>query len=205
MSDTLASARERLDAWRRQGADRLDPMRFHHMDALERRAAEHDGEVRQLLERRLSTLIAAYAAGVDGARAHAAQEPAAAPARTPLGSLVDALAVRASADGDDPFPELPMLGEFRQRWARLRTESQLRQTLEQSPTNAGPLNSGTLVHRSIALMRDIAPGYLEYFIAYVDALSWMEQMGHAAPTAAETPRTPGAGKKRTSRPRARQD
>ncbi|RAD00266.1 hypothetical protein DN512_06110 [Burkholderia multivorans] len=35
-----------LDAWREQGAARLDPVRFHRLDALERRAAALDGDAR---------------------------------------------------------------------------------------------------------------------------------------------------------------
>ena len=43
-----------LDAWREQGADRLDPVRFHFIEALERRAAGHSGEARRILDDRVS-------------------------------------------------------------------------------------------------------------------------------------------------------
>ncbi len=61
------------------------------------------------------------------------------------------------------------------------------------------------MHRSIALMRDVSPAYLQHFVAYVDALSWMEQMGYSTPAAAEAPRAPGSGRKRAAKPRTRQD
>lgn len=203
MSERAASVREQLDAWREQRADRIDPVRFHHMDALERRAARHGGDVRRLLDERLSMLVDAYTAEVE--RAADTAPDAEDDTRTPLGMLVDTLDARAAARGADSYPELPVLDDFRRLWTRLRTESQLRESLEQVPANAGPLNSGTLVHRSVALMREVAPGYLQHFVAYVDALSWMEQMGYGATAAVEPARAPGAGRKRAARSRARQD
>ena len=44
-------------------------------------------------------------------------------------------------------------------------------------------------------MRELSPGYLQQFLSYVDALSWMEQMnGGAAPTGKDAPRGGNAGK-----------
>ena len=74
------------------------------------------------------------------------------------------------------YPELPALDYFREVWSKVRTEKQMRQSLEQVPGNAGPLNSSSLVHRALSLMREVSPGYLKQFLSYVDALSWMEQM-----------------------------
>jgi hypothetical protein len=54
-------------------------------------------------------------------------------------------------------------------------------------------------------MRDVSPGYLQHFVAYADALSWMEQLGPVAPLAADAPRAPASGRKRAGKPRARQD
>ena len=62
MSPSGTRAGTLLEAWREQQADRLDPLRFHLMVALERRAASHDGEVRRLLDERLSKLLDGYAA-----------------------------------------------------------------------------------------------------------------------------------------------
>lgn len=204
MSERAATVREQLDAWRELNADRVDPVRFHCMDTLERRAAGREGEVRRLLDERLAALAAAYAAEVERAAAKAAPAETAS-ATSPLRALADLLNDRAASRGTGRYPALPVLDEFRQLWSRLRTESQLQQSLEQVPANAGPLNSGTLVHRSIALMRDVSPGYLQHFVAYADALSWMEQLGPVAPLAADAPRAPASGRKRAGKPRARQD
>jgi len=194
MIDEATPARRTLDAWRERAVDRVDPVRFHVMEALEQRAARHEGEARRLLDERLSVLLADYASLVEQ---KAAQPAVVADARDmrQLGNLAAGFGNRS----DTPYPELPMLGEFRQLWSRLRTESQLRQSLQPAPTNAGPLNSSALVHRSIALMRELSPGYLQHFLGYVDALSWMEQMGGGSVLPVKE--APGS-KKRSRRPRS---
>ena len=89
-----------------------------------------------------------------------------------------------------------MLDYFRKTWSRVSAERQVRQSRDQVPTNAGPLNSSSLVHRSLSLMRELSPGYLEQFLSYVDALSWMEQLnGGDAPVAQKETRRPVAAKK----------
>ncbi|KVC64059.1 hypothetical protein WT10_30270 [Burkholderia stagnalis] len=194
-----------LDAWREQGADRLDPVRFHLMDALARRAAGHDGDTRRLLDARLATLLAGYADIVERGAPNAADvgippgepargEPAPGePARGALAALVTQLARDAQADraGIDPA----MIEFFRETWSKVRTEKQYRQALDQVPRNAGPLNSSSLVHRSLSLMRDLSPGYLQQFLSYVDALSWLEDlMGGGAQAEKEAPRAKGTKK-----------
>jgi hypothetical protein len=187
MTDVVTRAQTLLDTWRAQHADRIDAVRFHFIEALERRAREQTGVVRTLLDEKLSSLLDAYAQDV----AKAASRNAATieqPARGPLGELVDQLThhavardgrVQPTADADEAvsLPPLEALDEFQQIWSQVRTQSQVRQSMEQAPTNAGPLNSSALVHRSIALMRDLSPGYLQQFLAYIDDLAWLEQLG----------------------------
>jgi hypothetical protein len=128
------------------------------------------------------------------------------PPRGPLGELAACLAEAAAArDGASAYPELPAVGEFQKIWSRVRTESQLRRSLQPSPENAGPLNSSALVHRSLALMREVSPVYLRHFLSYVDDLAWLERLGEAKPSApAEAPAGASIGKRRKPRkPRAR--
>jgi Protein of unknown function (DUF2894) len=200
-----------LDAWRERGADRLDPVRFHFIEALDRRAAGHSGEARRILDDRLSTLLEAYADDLESAASRAADANSAAspgePARGALAGLIDYIASHARTDGGGPAPsnaaprspswaELEVLGYFRELWSKVSTERQLRESLEQVPGNAGPLNSSSLAHRSLSLMRDLSPGYLQQFLSYVDALSWMEQMnGGGVSAVKEAPRA-GSARKR---------
>lgn len=216
MNAPAPTARARLDTWRAHGADRFHPVRFHAMDALERRAAQSEGAVQQVLHERLASLIDDYAADLSqAAHGHCAT---ATDTPRPLRELVDHMAqhtgTRASASGDvdaraEAFPQLPALDEFRQRWSTLRSESHLRQSQADAPANAGPLNSAALVHRSISVMRELSPGYLQHFLAYVDHLAWLEQL---SPRVALNPRVaspakdttePAAGPKKRSRAKAR--
>ncbi|MEW6343766.1 MAG: DUF2894 domain-containing protein [Paraburkholderia sp.] len=194
-------ARAQLDAWRERGADRLDPVRFRFIEALDRRAAGHSGEARRVLDERLSRLLAAYAADLErpvpgigeSGNADARQDRS---TRDALAALNEYIAGHHDAlPGPASYPELDMLEYFREIWSRFRTGRQLQQSLEQVPGNAGPLNSSSLVHRSLSLMRELSPGYLQQFLSYVDALSWMEQMSSGdLPVGKEAPR-PGSAKK----------
>jgi Protein of unknown function (DUF2894) len=123
------------------------------------------------------------------------------PDRGPLGRLADDIVARSSS-----YPELTTLDQFQKLWSRMRTESQLRQSLEHAPENAGPLNSSALVHRSIALMRDVSPGYLQHFVSYVDDLSSLEQLGHgAAAVARDVPQAATIGKRPRAKARSRRE
>jgi hypothetical protein len=183
-SDVTVSIRSTLDAWRERGADRLDPVRFHFIEALDRRAASHSGEARRILDDRLSTLLAAYARDLENAASQTAH--AGEPARGALAGLIEYMSHRAPVDGDGPttghtlprasYPEMEALDYFRKTWTKISAERQFRQSLAQVPGNAGPLNSSSLVHRSLSLMRELSPGYLQQFLSYLDALSWVEQM-----------------------------
>ena len=90
----------------------------------------------------------------------------------------------------DAHPELPLLDVYRDIWAKVSANRQLRQSEQQVPDNAGPLNSNNLVHRSLALMRQLSPGYLHQFLSYPDALAWMEQFDGAVAAAKAAPRAP---------------
>lgn len=197
----------------------MSRVRFHRLDALERRAASHDGEVRRLLDARLAELIAAYAADLEAAApslaARADDAAADAPTSDAISGLIGYIAEQAAlrdqmvTDEATPraaFPELAALDDFRQLWSAVRVENQTRVSLEQVPTDAGPLNSGALVHRSLTLMRELSPGYLQHFMAYVDALTWLERMsddGVLAPD--DTSQAAANGKRTRDKPRKRRE
>lgn len=206
MSKRAMHARARLDALREQGADRFDRIRFHAMEALERRAADHDGEARRLLDERLRTLLHAYEVdfkhgqrhyqSINGAGDDAVSE------RGLLGALVDHATAGDGTPSSPSFAASEMLKEFRRLWSSLRTHSQMRQSLQQVPNNAGPLNSSALVHRAVTLMRDISPGYLQHFLSYVDDLAWLEQMNVTAPQVHQDVPPAASTRKRASRKKA---
>lgn len=183
-----------LDAWRQQQLDRHDPLGFAVIEALQARAQAQQGAVRQLLDARLATMVAAYAARSAEQTARAprrARNAAAAVAEraSPLSGLLATLAAHAHTQAppvprDAPrhtapapaFPALPAISEFRDLWATVRNESQKRISLAQGPGDGGPLNSAVLVHRSLTLMSELSPGYLQHFLMYLDNLAWLEQL-----------------------------
>nr|WP_244115602.1 DUF2894 domain-containing protein [Burkholderia gladioli] len=200
--DRHAPTRVRLDDWRERGAERLDPAGFARIEALLRRASAHQGTVGRVLDARLDALIEAFAAAFDARQAHVQEAGQTPPPRTAAPSPFATLALdktRTARSG--PPPEL--LDYFREIWSRLSADQQVQQSLDIVPKNAGPLNSSSLVHRALLLMRELSPEYLRQFLSYADALSWLEDMqaDPAAATAKEAPRSAPAKKARRTRAR----
>ncbi|WP_353085554.1 DUF2894 domain-containing protein [Stenotrophomonas sp.] len=196
MSHNPAATDGILENWRADKLDQIDRTRFAVIEALHARAQAHEGEVRALLQAKLDALVADYVQRIAGAAASVPSEPGLSCGRTGLQALVTELTGQHNA----AYPELPVLGEVRATWAKLRNASQLKESLAQMPTNGGPLNSGVLVHRALTLMKETSPGYLTHFMAYLDALSGMEHL-HQWGVLVATPKVVPRGAK-PRRPRA---
>jgi len=230
-----------IETWRARGAHQLDPVRFRFIEALARRAAEHGGDTRRILEEKLAKLVAAYGEDLDkaGDTASQASVEAVAPAapvrpsiprplpaprtvvtgddeRPDLGTLAGlvkhlarqapppehgGVAARQTTAATSAAPELKSLRYFKRTLSKLSADQRLAQSLARLPGNAGPLNSHHLVHRSLLLMRDLSPDYLQRFIGHVDALLWLDQVssGHP-PGAKEATRTEGDRKLARGKP-----
>lgn len=171
--------------------DTTAAIRAQLIAALEQRAAHLDGAARRVLDARLTELRAPDANALD----EMPVTDGTSLQRSPLRELTEHLAHEAPS-GHAAYPDLPALADFRQLWSTLRAESQLQQSVTQTPADAGPLNSAALASRAIALMRDTSPGYLRAFLAYVDDLAWLEQLGSAGSGATSGALAP---KKRTRR------
>ena len=125
-------------------------------------AAPHAGAARALLDQRLAALLDAYAADLeqDEAAPGSPREPSQAPGREAQDC--------AAADTPSTLPcpptpwpawparstpatpchsaaptRLPLLDVYRDIWAKVSANRQLRQSEQQVPDNAGPLNSTT--------------------------------------------------------------
>lgn len=79
----------------------------------------------------------------------------------------------AGPGGQHPEPNATQY--FRNTWSKISVAKRVAQALDQAPKNAGPLNSQRLVLRSLALMREMSPDYLNRFTSYVDALLCLDQ------------------------------
>ncbi|HSD15898.1 MAG TPA: DUF2894 domain-containing protein [Thermomonas sp.] len=216
MAAEIANLRARLDAWRAAGTDRVDPVGFHRLEALARRCESADASMQALLQPRIDALAEAHAVAI-------ARKPAASPAACgharPLAALVAECEARRGngIDVDDgnvgaalpavEHPQLPALQPARQLWKAVRTERQLRQSLQKPHEDTGPLNSAQLVNRMLLRMGEAAPGYLEQLIGYVDVLSELEHL--LGPVAVIESAMPSPGRKpaakRARAPRRRKD
>lgn len=122
--------------------------------------------------------------------------------RASLGALVRRLEqhspetadVRLEGNAGTRF-ELKTIRRFRNTWSKLSVDKQVTQALEQTPKNAGPLNSHMLVLRSLALMRDISPDYLNRFMSYADTLVCLDQCENQKLASAKKPPLSKSAKK----------
>ena len=183
-------------------------VRARFAQALARRADAHAGAARRVLDDRLAALMATPAASRD--------EPSQADiAPSPRGALAELVAhaarektspVLASASKPrEAAPDKAVASDqrtvqfFKRTWSRLSADQRLAQARATLPDNAGPLNSHHLVHRSLTLMRELSPEYLERFVGYIDALQWLEQANEAAQDSANAARAAGARKSMAAR------
>jgi hypothetical protein len=70
--------------------------------------------------------------------------------------------------------EMASVQRFRQTWSRIAAEEEVNKATERGPDQAGPLNSHRLVLRSLELLRDLSPHYLQRFLSQVQTLQWLE-------------------------------
>lgn len=189
---------QRIDSLRLEGAQRFDPVGFRFVEILSERTGAHQGRARAILDARLQVAVAAYQLRFERAR-DAAKDASVVPMPSAqegaLRALVRHMEAHAPAGGDvhagestASGSELKSVRYFRKTWSKLSADKQVTQALNQAPRNAGPINSHMVVLRSLALMRDTAPDYLNRFMSYVDTLLCLEQAKAAPPAPAKVSR-----------------
>jgi hypothetical protein len=171
------------------GAQHFDPVQLHYLALLSARAQSQPGRVKDILEARLAQAAADFSQRLEQARSAPAEATAQAATEPPgdtLAGLVRALAGHGAQQAQDAAhagtatgPELKSARLFRNTWSKLSSDRQLSQALDQAPKNAGPINSHMLVLRSLAMMREISPDYLNRFMSYAQALLCLDQMERA--------------------------
>ena len=202
-----------IAALRAAGAQRLDPLRLHYLEVLSARARAQAGRVQSLLHDKLARAVADFQLRL--AQAHSTPDaaaqalPSAPPGPESLGDLVRSLAQHVPEKVEAGLhtmvatgPELKSVRLFRNTWSKLSADKQLNQALDQAPKNAGPINSHMLVLRSLALMRERSPDYLNRFISYADTLVCLEQAEKARYSAPKA-QAEGEGGRKTKVRRAR--
>jgi len=184
---TPAALQERLGALRARGAARLEPVRFHALEALARRLPTQTPDVQAVLIVKLQAALGGCEQRVErGPAQPLPQVRQAARSTAPVGGplvqlnrkLRAAAVARAAAAGgeaaQDP-DELASAHHFRLAWSRGQALDRLTQALARKPAQSGPLNSHALVLQSLAMMRELSPDYVRRFMVYVESLQWLEQ------------------------------
>ncbi len=177
---SCGDAAEIIRAMREDGTHANDPVGFHYLEALARRAQDHHGHAGQLLH---AKLMAATESFVKTARVQRETEltprTSTVQRQTGLRGLVESInlqgAGRAQAGHLITHPELKSVQNFRSTWSKLSIGKQVAHAFAQAPKNAGPLNSHVVALRALAQMRDISPDYLHRFLSYVDTLARLDQ------------------------------
>jgi hypothetical protein len=191
---------------RQQDAARIDPLAFQVLESMARRMEGQPLAVKHILQGKLNQKLASYQSRFEQVQREVAttglgQPPEATATSTtalpsPLQSLVRAmaqqtsgLALQSEAGAFEPRLELKSVRNFRNTWSKLSSQKQVSEALAQAPQNAGPINSHMLVLRSLGLMRDISPDYLNRFVSYADTLLCLEQTDLTAKPAKPKTRT----------------
>ena len=173
-----------LESLRRDGAQRSDPVEFRYLEAMHARMHAQPQAVQRILEKRLSVAVTRFDMRFrqsTGSRTTGSKSggsvPKPAASVNPLAALnryirdVSREGPDTRQQGDMAGPaELKSVRQFRQAWSRIRAEDKVDQALRQVPANAGPLNSHRLVIRTLSLMRDLSPEYLQRFVAQVETM-----------------------------------
>ena len=204
-----------IEALRLEGAEQFDPVRWHYIDVLAQRAGAHQGSVKRILDEKLRRAVSALSARISQTRRDA--DNTITPAETDgrretLGDLVRHLAQHTPERVDSrldahlaPRAELKSVRYFRNTWSKLSAEKQVTLALGQAPKNAGPINSHWVALRSLALMRDTSPDYLNRFMSHVNTLLCLDlgELGTRPPAKPAKPAATGDGGKKAKTSRAR--
>lgn len=189
----------RLRALQAANAPRLDPVNWHYLHTLSERFGTQTPTVQTALRPKLEQLLGQLEQAV------AQQEPSVthakpAPSPSALSLLLAEMGMPAAlATQAQPAPqplsapkESPRVQQFRKQLRTLCVQKQVRTALSKAPQNAGPINSHMLVLRTLGMMRELSPDYLQRFMSYVDTLILLESAAQgkkAAPKKSSTART----------------
>jgi len=167
-----------LDAMRTAGAAQVDAVGWHYIETLAKRTQAQSGLAQVLLEAKLLTAMQQFDARMStAAKPQAGPGPSPSPLATLLQDMGPKIAPQGSGKPAGWPSENPRIEAFKKQLSHISMQKKVCQAIAQAPQNAGPINSHILVLRSLGLMRDISPNYLNRFMAYVDTLMCLEEAG----------------------------
>lgn len=178
-----------LTALQTRGAARHDPVGWHYIQTLAERSFASSGATQNLLHGKLRQALDKFTAQM--LTAPDTSSSAGTPVTpSPLAELLQDIA-QHSPNNPPGKPanwraESPRIQQFRHQLGKIRVQKQVSQAIAQAPQNAGPINSHMLVLRSLGLMRDISPDYLNRFMGYIDTLLCLDEAGQGKTASKKT-------------------
>lgn len=184
---------ELLEALQARGAAQHDPVGWHYIQTLAERNNASSGSAQALLADKLRQALGNFKAQMQAApRARSATAHPARPSA--LATLLRDMAQhRPDSAAGKPAnwrADSPRIQQFRQQLGKIHVQKQVSQAIAQAPHNAGPINSHMLVLRSLSLMRDISPDYLNRFMGYIDTLLCLDEVGQGKAAPKKTANSP---------------
>jgi hypothetical protein len=180
--DKLAPADElslSLASLRKAGAARWDALGMHYLESLNKRLPQLEGEVQEIVRQKLTHALAELTARFEQAeQASRSKLVKNLAPPTPSAPSLTALVHDLQAHSLGAAP----LSALRKNLSTLSVDKQVSQALRQAPQNAGPINSHMLMLRSLELLRELSPAYLQRFMTYADTLMVLEHAGMKKPS-----------------------
>lgn len=177
----------RQETLEQNGAAQLDPVNWHYIQVLTQRAQRQQGLAQHLLLDKLEKALSDLQAKLSAAPKNALQKkqvlapsPLAALLQEMLPKVTDSDAAQNTSGQVTKFSstawraESPRIRQFRKQLQQISVQKQVSNAIAQAPQNAGPINSHMLILKSLSVMRDASPDYLNRFMGYVDTLLWLE-------------------------------
>ena len=184
---TPASILHDLETLRAAGAARVDAVGWHYIETLAQRTHAQSGTAQSLLWVKLQGALEEFQGRMKRAAAPEAETAPGPVLPSAMSVLLQDMDSTTDTQGVDKMAgrlaETPHIQQFRKQLSQISVHKQVTQAIAQAPQNAGPINSHMLVLRSLGLMRDISPDYLNRFMGYVDTLLCLDEagVGKAAP------------------------
>ena len=202
---SAAGIADRLALLRQAGAPDFDSVGWHYIEILAAKVPAHPGAAQALLQLKLDKALDDLNARMASPSQHASATGKATAtdvsSPSPLALMLqdlaplEAPATREVASQRPPWPaENPRVRQLRKTLSQLKVQKQVTQAMAQAPENAGPINSHMLVLRSLGLMRELSPDYLNRFMRYTDTLLSLEAAGRLKPLAKKSTTTSKAKK-----------
>jgi hypothetical protein len=160
-------------------AAQRDPVGWHHIQVLAERTRTQTGLAQVLLQAKLNSALAQLQARLAAQKKpHTPHIQPYSHTPSPLSALLQDMSAptveRPLSPSGHGRIDNPRVAQFRQQLGKINVQKQVTQAIAQAPQNAGPINSHMLMLRSLGLMRDLSPDYLNRFMGYVDTLFFLD-------------------------------